>query len=237
MRLRRRLLKMWVASSIKADDGGAVIAVNGTATGRWIRIVSGSYTPEMYGADGTKDNDPDAIYRLLSNQKLIQFLGGKYYYNREFVTNGHTISGVSTGTFDVDNTGTHVVFFSNFSAKQAYRNEGKKTVLKGIVFEPESWDMVTGYTGTGMRLFRAVDAENCCWNKFKQFGMDLWEDVANAYAPYYSQFRNCSWDYCGFAGIRLAQGANAIQIYGGCNLFGLVNYTGPLFNPTARVFR
>ena len=205
----------WVASSVEVDDGGAVIAVTGIATGRWIRIVPGSYTPEMYGADGTKDNDPDAIYRLLSNQKLIQFHGGKYYYNRELVTNGHTISGAVAETFDTTNAGTHIVFFGNFSAEQAYRNEGKKTVLKNITFEPESWDMVTGYTGIGMRLFRAVDAENCCWNKFKKFGMDLWEDVANAYSPYYSQFRNCSWDYCGFAGVRLAQGANALQIYGG----------------------
>ena len=215
----------WDATSAASDDGGAVISVTGVTTGRWLRLTDASYTPEMYGADGTKANDPDAIYRLLSNQKLIQFLGGKYYYNREFVTNGHTISGVTAETFDVDNTGTHIVFFGNFSANQAYRNEGKKTALKGLVFEPESWDIVTGYTGTGMRLFRTLDAENCYWNKFKKFGMDLWEDVANAYVPYYSQFRNCGWDYNGYNGIRLAQGANALQIYGGvCRWNGAPSY-------------
>lgn len=215
----------WDPDSTIADDGGSIIAPDPLSTGRWVRIVSGAYTPEMYGADGTKANDPDAIYRLLSNQKLIQFLGGKYYYNQEFVTNGHTISGVTAETFDVDNTGTHIVFFGGFSANQAYRNEGEKTALKGLVFEPESWDVVTGYTGTGMRLFRTLDAENCYWNKFKKFGMDLWEDVANAYVPYYSQFRNCGWDYNGYNGIRLAQGANALQIYGGvCRWNGAPSY-------------
>jgi Tail spike TSP1/Gp66 receptor binding N-terminal domain len=224
----------WVAASTIPDDGGSRAAVSGVPTGRWVRIVSGPYTPEMYGADGTKSNDPDAIFRLLSNQKLIQFFGGRYYYDREFVTNGHTISGVTAETFDVDNTGTHIVFFGNFSANQAYRNGGKKTALKGIVFEPESWDVITGYTGSGMRLFRTVDAENCYWNKFKQFGMDLWEDVANAYVPYYSQFRNCGWDYNGYNGIRLAQGANALQIYGGvCRWNGAPAYnTAPINNST-----
>lgn len=224
----------WDSASASPDDGGAVAEVSGVPIGRWVRIVSGQYTPEMYGADGTKANDPDAIFRLLSNQKRIDFSGGKYYYNREFITNGHTITGAVAETFDIDNTGTHIVFFGNFSAAQAYRNEGKRTALKNLIFEPESWDIVTGYTGAGMRLFRTVDAENCYWNKFKQFGMDLWEDVANAYVPYYSQFRNCGWNYCGFSGIRLAQGANAIQIYGGtCQFNGAPSYgTAPVNNST-----
>ncbi|QHJ82541.1 MAG: hypothetical protein [Bacteriophage sp.] len=204
----------WNASSTEVDDGGVTIAVNGVATGRWIRQVNGRYTPEMYGADGTKANDTSAIKALLANQKYILF-SGVYYMNEEFVTNGHNIEGASCGEYYGDGSKTKIVFFGGFSAAQATRNEITKSSWKNMTFEPESWDSSTGYTGSGLRLHRTLDAENCNWIKFKGFGVDLWEDVANARTPYYSQFRNCNFDYNGYAGIRFAQGANSIQVYGG----------------------
>lgn len=204
----------WNAASNDPDDGGAVIAVTGVATGRWVRQVNGRYTPEMYGADGTKTNDPSAIKSVLEHQKYVLF-SGVYYMNDEFVTNGHNIEGGSTGEYYGDGSKTKIVFFGGLSAKQAVRNEITKSSYKNITFEPESWDPVNGYTGTGLRLHRTLDAENCNWIKFKEFGIDLWEDVANAHTPYYSQFRNCNFDYNGYAGVRFAQGANSIQIYGG----------------------
>ena len=206
----------WNAASNDPDDGGAVIAVTGVATGRWVRQVNGRYTPEMYGADGTKTNDPSAIKSVLEHQKYVLF-SGVYYMNDEFVTNGHNIEGGSTGEYYGDGSKTKIVFFGGFSAKQAVRNEITKSSYKNITFEPESWDPVNGYTGTGLRVGRTLDAENCNWFKFKEFGMDLWASITTelVHYPYGSQFRNCRFEFNGFNGIRFTNGANSVQVYGG----------------------
>ena len=49
---------VWDASSTAADDGGVTFAVNGVATGRWVRQLDGFVTPEMFGTwgDGTGDD-------------------------------------------------------------------------------------------------------------------------------------------------------------------------------------
>ncbi|HGW6097948.1 TPA: phage tail protein [Citrobacter freundii] len=206
----------WNAASNDPDDGGAVIAVTGVATGRWVRQVNGRYTPEMYGADGTKTNDPAAIAALLANQKYVGF-PGVYYYDREFVTNGHNVEGYSTGETYGDGSKTKIIFFGGFSAPQATRNETTKSSWKNMTFEPESWDSLTGYTGTGLRVGRCLDAENCNWFKFKEFGMDLWASITTelVHYPYGSQFRNCRFEFNGFNGIRFTNGANSVQVYGG----------------------
>ncbi|MGV3817679.1 tail fiber/spike domain-containing protein [Citrobacter freundii] len=206
----------WNATSNDPDDSGVVIAVTGVATGRWIRQVNGRYTPEMYGADGTKTNDPSAVKSLLQHQKYVLF-SGVYYMNDEFVTNGHNIEGGSTGEYYGDGSKTKIVFFGGFSAKQAVRNEITKSSYKNITFEPESWDPVDGYTGTGLRVGRTLDAENCNWFKFKEFGVDLWASITEGlvHYPYGSQFRNCRFEFNGFNGIRFTNGANSVQIYGG----------------------
>lgn len=206
----------WNATSTAVDDSGVVIAVTGVATGRWIRQVNGRYTPEMYGADGTKTNDPSAVKSLLQHQKYVLF-SGVYYMNDEFVTNGHNIEGGSTGEYYGNGSKTKIVFFGGFSAKQAVRNEITKSSYKNITFEPESWDPVDGYTGTGLRVGRTLDAENCNWFKFKEFGMDLWASITTelVHYPYGSQFRNCRFEFNGYAGIRFTNGANSVQIYGG----------------------
>ena len=206
----------WNATSNDPDDGGVVIAVTGVVTGRWIRQVNGRYTPEMYGADGTKTNDPSAVKSVLQHQKYVLF-SGVYYMNDEFVTNGHNIEGGSTGEYYGDGSKTKIVFFGGFSAKQAVRNEITKSSYKNITFEPESWDPVDGYTGTGLRVGRTLDAENCNWFKFKEFGVDLWASITEGlvHYPYGSQFRNCRFEFNGFNGIRFTNGANSVQIYGG----------------------
>lgn len=206
----------WNASSTEVDDGGVTIAVNGVATGRWIRQVNGRYTPEMYGADGTKANDTSAIKALLANQKYILF-SGVYYMNEEFVTNGHNIEGASCGEYYGDGSKTKIVFFGGFSAAQATRNEITKSSWKNMTFEPESWDSSTGYTGSGLRVGRCLDAENCNWFKFKQYGMDLWASITEdlVHYPYGSQFRSCRFEFNGYAGIRFTNGANNVMIYGG----------------------
>ncbi|MEM8183908.1 phage head-binding domain-containing protein, partial [Morganella morganii subsp. sibonii] len=206
----------WDASSVSPDDGGCIIKPDEVTTGRWVRVEHDRYTPEMYGADGTKENDPDAIERLLLNQKRVLF-PGVYYYDREFVTNGHDVEGGTTGEFWGDGAASKIIFFGGFNSPQAVRNEKTKSSYRNMTFEPESWDSVTGYTGTGLRVGRAIDAECCNWFKFKQFGMDLWASITDelVHYPYGSQFRNCKWDYNGWAGIRFTNGANAVQIYGG----------------------
>ncbi|MEM8183631.1 hypothetical protein Q4R69_18035, partial [Morganella morganii subsp. sibonii] len=206
----------WDASSVSPDDGGCIIKPDEVTTGRWVRVEHDRYTPEMYGADGTKENDPDAIERLLLNQKRVLF-PGVYYYNREFVTNGHDVEGGTTGEFWGDGAASKIIFFGGFNSPQAVRNEITKSSYRNMTFEPESWDSVTGYTGTGLRVGRAIDAECCNWFKFKQFGMDLWASITDelVHYPYGSQFRNCKWEYNGWAGIRFTNGANSVQIYGG----------------------
>lgn len=216
----------WNATSTLADDGGCILAVAGVATGRWIRQVNGRYTPEMYGADSTKANDPSAILSVLEHQKYILF-SGVYYLNAEFVTNGHNIEGATTGEYYGDGSRTKIVFFGGFSAKQATRNEITKSSWKNMTFEPESWDVTTGYTGSGLRVGRCLDAENCNWFKFKEFGMDLWASITEelVHYPYGSQFRNCRWEYNGFNGVRFTNGANSVQIYGGaCGWNGSPSY-------------
>ncbi len=216
----------WHASSTAADDGGATIASTGVATGRWIRQVNGRYTPEMYGADGTKTNDPSAIVALLANQKYVGFIG-TYYMNQEFVTNGHNVEGYSTGEYYGDGPKSKIIFFGGFSVAQATRNEITKSSWKNMTFEPESWDSSTGYTGSGLRVGRCLDAENCNWFKFKQYGMDLWASITEelVHYPYGSQFRSCSFEFNGYAGIRFTNGANNVMVYGGsCSWNGAPAY-------------
>lgn len=210
----------WDADSAAQDDGGCTIKPDGVVSGRWVRVEHDRYTPEMYGADGTKENDPEAIYNLLNNQKRILF-SGAYYYNREFVTNGHDVEGGTTGEYWGNGSVSKIIFFGGFNSPQAVRNEVTKSSYHNMTFEPESWDPDTGYTGTGLRIGRAIDAECCNWFKFKQFGMDLWASITEelVHYPYGSQFRNCKWEYNGFAGIRLTNGCNSIQIYGGSSSF------------------
>ncbi|MBC3995189.1 hypothetical protein H8R20_06200 [Morganella morganii] len=210
----------WESTSILDDDGGCIIKPSGVISGRWIRHECDRYTPEMYGADGTKENDPDAIERLLTAQKRILFIG-TYFYNREFVTNGHYIEGAAPLEIYGGKLNTKIVFFGGFDSPQAVRNELRKSVYKNMTFEPESWDGDHGYIGTGLRLHRAIQAECCNWFKFKGYGMDLWEDSGTSpiLSPYYSQFLNCRWELNGLSGIRLAQGANTVQIYGGASAF------------------
>lgn len=210
----------WDSSSIINDDGGCIIKPHNIEVGRWVRAYHDRYTPEMYGADGTKENDPDAIERLLIAQKRILFIG-TYFYNREFVTNGHDIEGAAPLEIFGGSLNSKIVFFGGFNSEQAVRNELRRSTYRNITFEPESWNESTGYGGSGMRLHRNIHAECCGWFKFKKYGMDLWEDSTTSpiLAPYSSQFINCRWEMNGLSGIRLAQGANAIQIYGGASAF------------------
>lgn len=210
----------WESTSILDDDGGCIIKPSGVISGRWVRHECDRYTPEMYGADGTKENDPDAIERLLTAQKRILFIG-TYFYNREFVTNGHDIEGAAPLEIFGGALNSKIVFFGGFNSEQAVRNELRRSTYRNITFEPESWNESTGYGGSGMRLHRNIHAECCGWFKFKKYGMDLWEDSTTSpiLAPYSSQFINCRWEMNGLSGIRLAQGANAIQIYGGASAF------------------
>jgi hypothetical protein len=43
---------VWDATSTAADDSGVTFAVTGVATGRWVRLLDGLVTPEMFGARG-----------------------------------------------------------------------------------------------------------------------------------------------------------------------------------------
>ncbi|HID7484668.1 TPA: phage head-binding domain-containing protein [Morganella morganii] len=210
----------WESTAVLDDDGGCVIKPSGVISGRWIRHECDRYTPEMYGADGTKENDPDAIERLLASQKRILFIG-TYFYNHEFVTNGHDIEGAAPLEIYGGKLNTKIVFFGGFDSPQAVRNELRRSVYKNMTFEPESWDAEHGYVGTGMRLHRNIQAECCNWFKFKGYGMDLWEDSGSSpiLAPYGSMFINCRWEQNGLSGIRLAQGANNVNIYGGASGF------------------
>lgn len=210
----------WDSSSIINDDGGCIIKPHSIEVGRWVRAYHDRYTPEMYGADGTKENDPDAIERLLTAQKRILFIGA-YFYNREFVTNGHDIEGAAPLEIYGGKLNTKIIFFGGFDSPQAVRNELRKSVYKNMTFEPESWDSDNGYIGTGLRLHRAIQAECCNWFKFKGYGMDLWEDSGTSpiLAPYGSMFLNCRWEQNGLSGVRLAQGANTVMIFGGASGF------------------
>lgn len=211
---------VWDAQSSAVDDGGCIIKPNSASTGRWIREYQDRYTPEMYGADGTKENDPDAIYRLITSQQRILLIG-TYFYNRELVTNGHDITGAKPSEIWGSPSDAKIIFFGGFNSKQAVRNEKRRSVYRNISFLPESWDPSTGYTGTGLRLDRGILAELCNWYNFKEYGMDLWEDSQSSpiLAPYNSMFLNCRWERNGLSGIRLAQGANNVNIYGGASGF------------------
>lgn len=84
---------VWDATSTATPNNGTVFAVNGIATGRWIRQLAGSelITPQMFGAraDGVTD-DYDAIMAAINSFKsgdvwsgrsgqTVFFPNGRYY--------------------------------------------------------------------------------------------------------------------------------------------------------------
>ena len=73
---------VWDATSTAADDGGVTIAVAGVATGRWVRLLDGFVTPEMFGARGDGIADDTAAINLAHQ------IGLPVHYSRKYVIDG-----------------------------------------------------------------------------------------------------------------------------------------------------
>lgn len=89
---------VWDATSTATANNGTVFAINGVATGRWIRqLESGQYvTPQMFGAKATgkpEDDDYDAIWNAIQSTQFydtttrltlatVLFPIGKYYLSK-----------------------------------------------------------------------------------------------------------------------------------------------------------
>lgn len=81
----------WDAASTATPDNGIVFAVDGIATGRWIRQVEDYHTPEMFGARATglnSDDDYAAIMAATSaafRDKKYVYFPSQFYYSSETI--------------------------------------------------------------------------------------------------------------------------------------------------------
>jgi len=85
----------WDAASTVADDGGVVIQVTGTTTGRWVRDVGGFVTPTMFGAIGGAGNSTNdttahqkALAYAIANKKILRLDPGEYYLTATLTYSG-----------------------------------------------------------------------------------------------------------------------------------------------------
>ena len=110
---------VWDAASTAADDGGVTIAVTGVATGRWVRLLDGFVTPEMFGAadfaavqDGYSKNIVayDAAYTVDSvlQSPAVNLSGNDYTLSHTTSNAGRAIN---TPYFDAENIDVRGAFF------------------------------------------------------------------------------------------------------------------------------
>jgi hypothetical protein len=98
-------LFVWDASSTATDDGGVTFAAAGVDTGRWVRLLDGFVTPEMFGARGDGvSNDVSPV------QSAIDFcyvsvvkdvvMSRKYYCGSSGLTDIFDNAGVAVSASD-----------------------------------------------------------------------------------------------------------------------------------------
>lgn len=95
----------WDAVSVETDNGGTILQVTGTTTGRWKRIYSGSVSVEMFGTkgDGTTD-DTLSIRNAISCGAKTILLNKQSYLVSEIVFGTNEASLVFGKEFIGDNS-------------------------------------------------------------------------------------------------------------------------------------
>lgn len=71
---------VWRSTSVAADDGGITFAVSGSPIGRWVRMLDGFVTPEMFGAIGDGvTNDATAINAAINSLIPVRLSACTYF--------------------------------------------------------------------------------------------------------------------------------------------------------------
>ncbi|MEV6967005.1 hypothetical protein AB0M47_18010 [Hamadaea sp. NPDC051192] len=183
----------WDADATEADDGGTVIAVTGTATGRWKRPVEARIDLAWFGWTGVGDVDDSpkvrAAVAALPTGGIIETGPGKVRLESTIEITSIPILFQGAGATDVDDYATqYIVATGNadgFRLKNVHGGGMRDLVVRGsgltggslVATEAAGSDrnyMVSfinvrfkdGYNGMTLRACNTIRFRNCVWNGF-----------------------------------------------------------------------
>lgn len=155
---------VWDADSTAPDDGGVTIAIVGVSAGRWVRLLDGFVTPEMFGAVGDGVGDDTSALRS------VGVFGGEVRCNNKYLVSSSILFTTTRNTSFILSSDSEIFAGTGFPAnvkliQPSCSGVGKKFIFKGGLVDGRN--MPLGQTGFAPDLlyvasvgFETVEVEN-----------------------------------------------------------------------------